>query len=227
MNTININQFIFGRTDAEKKLQVINEMSAADIRKATQLTILRIVKECMDKESKKFYIKNDRRAGNDWNSTIEYLYVNNERPILMLYVQGGNTDTSTAVSYSDFNYGTVYHGTCRLGSFSYCASDIAAVVRCILAEYVYYKWIEKEAREAQAKIDALLHYKVVNPVLNHYYEKWDCWHRMEYNKDLRDRYYGGKQAIEDYANAHVAELSGKSTEKLQDIYKKVFVGEIK
>ena len=224
---MDINVFIFGNTNAEKKLQVINEMPASDIRKATQLTILRIVKECMDKESKKFYIKGDRRAGNDWNSNIEYLYVNNERPILMLYVQGGNTDTSTPVSYSDFNYGAVYRGSCRLGTFSYAASDIAAVVRCILAEYVYYKWIEKEEREAQAKIDELLHYSVVNPVLNHYYEKWDCWHRMEYNKDLRDRYNGGKKAIEEYAKAHVAELSGKSTEELQAIYKKVFVGEIK
>ena len=224
---ININEFIFGSAAAEKKLEVINAMPDADIRKATSATIIRIVKECMDKETEKFCIKNERRKGNNWNSTIEYLYIYNSRPILMLYVQNSSTDTSTSVRYEDFNGGSTYRGSCHLGSFTYDASSVARVVRCILAEYVYYKWIEKDAREAQAKIDALLHHKVVNPVYNHFYDEWDCWHRMEYNKDLRDRYYGGKKAVEEYAKAHVAELTGKSVEEIQAIYKQVFVGKIK
>lgn len=229
MATININEFIFGRTNAEKKLQVINEMPDADIRKATSATMLRVIKECMD-EREKFYIKSNRREGNDWNSTIEYLYIHNGRPVLMLYVQGGNTDTSTTERYENFNSGSNYRGSCRLGSFSYSSKDIARTIRCILSEYVYYKWIEKDEREARKKVDALLHYTVLNPVLNYYYEAWRCKFQGGYPgapHDKLDRYHAGEQAVKDYVKTHVAELTGKSTEELQAIYKKVFVGAIK
>ena len=48
---INVNEFIFGRTKAEKKLQVLDAMSDNDIRKTSDATILRIYKECRGKDS--------------------------------------------------------------------------------------------------------------------------------------------------------------------------------
>ena len=50
----NVNEFIFGRTKAEKKLEVLDNLNANDLRMATNDTILRIFKECrgMDVDGK-------------------------------------------------------------------------------------------------------------------------------------------------------------------------------
>lgn len=230
MKAININKFLFGRTKAEKKLQVINEMSASDIRKTTSDTILRIVRECKDEQGK-FYINSDRRKGNDWSSVIRYLYIYKGRPEIMLTYLGDSTDWDVPVSYADFTKGDEYRGSCRYGSFVYRREKVTAVVRCILAEYVYYRWIEKDAREAEKKLSALTSWKVVNPVENYYYEKWNVkWHQPSGPgpKDaVWERYLKGEDALDAYISSHVDELTGKSADELDAIYKKAFVGEIK
>ena len=217
----NVNEFIFGNMKAEEKLEVIKNLGIAGVRRVSPATILRIINECKD-DVGNFRIKNDRRVGNNWNSTIEYLYVYKNRPILMLYVQGGNTDTSTSVGYDDFNSCNQYHGHCKLGGFTYDSDDIADVIRCILSEYVYYTDIEKAERERAQKFDTIAGWRVVNPVYNYFYEKWDCWHRMEYNTNLRNAYYAGKKAVEEYAKEHAEELYDKPVEELYTIYKQVF-----
>ena len=133
---IDINGFVFGNTKAEEKLEVIKNLGIAGVRRVSPATILRIINECKD-DVGNFRINNDRRVGNNWNSTIEYLYVYKNRPILMLYVQGGNTDTSTSVGYDEFNSCNQYPGQCKLGGITYDSDDIADVIRCILSEYVY------------------------------------------------------------------------------------------
>ena len=72
------------------------------------------------------------------------------------------------------------------------------------------------------RLDSIAGWKVTNPVFNYFFEKWDCWHRMEYNENLRKAYYAGKKAVEEYAKEHLNELYGKPENELQDIYKKVF-----
>lgn len=232
---INVNEFIFGRTKAEKKLEVLDQLSGNDLRKATNETILRIFKECRGKDDNgkprdKFYINNDRRAGNClgggnfWNSTIEFISEYKGKAYIYFYVQNTKTDWGESESFDTFKSGTEYRGYSEhLGtSFRYDSNDIANVIRCILKEFVYYKYIEKTERERKEKFNTIAGWRVLNPVYNHFYEKWDCWHRMEYNDRLRKAYYAGKKAVEEYAKEHADELFGKSVEELQTIYKQVF-----
>ena len=101
----NINEFVFGRTKAEKKLEVLDSLNGTELRKATDATILRIYKECRGKDSDgkpydRFRINNDRRAGNllggtnFWNSLIEFVYEYNGRAYICFYVQNSSTDSS-------------------------------------------------------------------------------------------------------------------------------------
>ena len=226
---INVNEFIFGRTKAEKKLQVLDAMSDNDIRKASDATILRIYKECRGKDSDgkpndRFWINCDRRAGNNWNSTIEFIYEYKGRAMVCLYVQNSSTDTSTCDSYANFNYGSRYNGSCSLGSFTYDADEIAGVIRCILKEFVYYKYIERAEREHKEKIAALLHWKIANPVYNKFYDLWRCKYESGGWRDTpnTDRYHRAKKAVENYATEHVDELTGMSAEELQKIYSDIF-----
>lgn len=221
MATINIQDFIFGDMTPEKKLETINKIGDEQIRRIKESTILRIIEECKNNNGE-FRINLDRRAGNHWNSNIEYLYIYKGKAIIMFYVQDDSTDTSTSESYEVFNSKQTFRGHCRLGSFQYNSSDIAGVIRCILAEYVYYTYIEKGEREMYRRLDSIAGWKVTNPVFNYFFEKWDCWHRMDYNENLRKAYYAGKKAVEEYAKEHLNELYGKPENELQDIYKKVF-----
>lgn len=221
MATINIQDFIFGDMTPEKKLEIINKIGDEQIRRIKESTIIRIIEECKNNNGE-FRINLDRRAGNHWNSNIEYLYIYKGKAIIMFYVQDDSTDTSTSESYEVFNSKQTFRGHCRLGSFQYNSSDIAEVIRCILAEYVYYTYIEMDEREMYRRLDSIAGWKVTNPVFNYFFEKWDCWHRMDYNENLRKAYYAGKKAVEEYAKEHLNELYGKPENELQDIYKKVF-----
>jgi len=231
----NVNEFVFGRTKAEKKLEVLDNLSANDLRMATNETILRIFKECRGKDDDgkprdKFYIKNDRRVGNClggsniWNSTIEFIHEYKGRACIEFYVQNTKTDWGECVEYNTFKSGTEFRGYSEHLStyFRYNSDDIANVIRCILKEFVYYKYIERAERERREKFNTIAGWKVINPVYNYFYEKWDCWHRMEYNDSLRKAYYAGKKAVEEYAKENAEELFGKSVEELQTIYKQVF-----
>jgi hypothetical protein len=227
---INVNEFIFGRTKAEKKLQVLDAMSDNDIRKTSDATILRIYKECRGKDSDgkpndRFWINCDRRAGNNWNSAIEFIYEHKGKAMVCLYVQNSSTDTSTCDSYANFNYGSRYNGSCRLGSFTYDADEIADVIRCILKEFVYYKYIERAERERKERIAKVLHWKIYNPVCNQFYDEWRCKYEgygFNCSTPRTDRYHRAEKAVKEYVEQHIDELDGKTTEELQAIYRKIF-----
>ena len=228
----NVNEFIFGRTKAEKKLAVLDQLSDNDLRKATNDTILRIFKECRGKDDDgkprdKFYISNERAAGNNWNSTIEFIHEYKGRACIEFYVQNTKTDWGESVEYNTFKSGTEFRGYCsHLGtSFRYDSNDIANVIRCILKEFVYYKYIERAEREHKEKIAALLHWKIVNPVYNKFYDEWRCKYEMggwNSSTPRTNRYHRAKKAVEGYATEHVDELTGKSAEELQKIYSDIF-----
>ena len=234
----NINEFVFGRAKAEKKVEVLDSLNGTELRKATDATILRIYKECRGKDSDgkpydRFHINNDRRAGNllggtnFWNSLIEFIYEYNGRAYICFYVQNSSTDSSECVSYDRFKSGTEYRGYCdRLNTyFRYDSEDIANVIRCILKEFVYYKYIERTERERREKIAKALHYKIYNPVCNQFYDEWRC--KYESGGVFRstprlDRYHRAEKAVKNYVEEHIDELDGKSVEELQDIYRRIF-----
>jgi hypothetical protein len=228
----NVNEFIFGRTKAEKKLEVLDNLSANDLRMATNDTILRIFKECRGKDDDgkprdKFYISNKRAAGNNWNSTIEFIHEYKGRACIEFYVQNTKTDWGESVEYNTFKSGTEFRGYCsHLGtSFRYDSNDIANVIRCILKEFVYWKYIERAEREHKEKIAALLNWKIANPVYNKFYDLWRC--KYESGGCFRDtpntdRYHRAEKAVKGYVAEHVDELTGKSAEELQKIYSDIF-----
>ena len=228
----NVNEFVFGRTKAEKKLEVLDTLSKQELRKVTDKTILRIYKECRGKDSDgkpydRFRIDCSRRAGNNWNSTIEFIYEHRGKAYLCLYVQNCSTDTSECVMYDRFNGETEFRGfSDRLNtSFKYDSTDIANVIRCILKEFVYYKYIERAERERREKVAALLHYKIYNPVCNQFYDEWRCKYEgygFNCSTPRTDRYHRAEKAVKEYVEEHADELFGKSAEELQVIYRRIF-----
>ena len=228
----NVNEFIFGRTKAEKKLEVLDTLSGSELRKVTNDTILRIYKECRSKDSDgkpndRFWIDNKRRAGNDWNSTIEFIHEYKGKAYISFYVQNTKTDWGENVSYERFKAGTEFRGYSDYLNtyFRYDADDIANVIRCILKEFVYYKYIERAERERREKVAALLHWKIYNPVCNHFYDEWRCKYDGGYPgapHSRIDHYHRAEKAVKDYVQEHADELFGKSAEELQAIYRKIF-----
>ena len=153
----NINQIIFTRTQPKKKVDIINQLTDAEIMATTEATVTRIVKEVGKRiyksRDKRLYIDGDRRKGNNWNSTIEGLDLIKGRLHLNIYIQYENTDTSTSEEWDEFfRRGCTYRGEIRrldrYGNgrtyyFNFDTSDKARVMRSFLLEYVYSKYNDK------------------------------------------------------------------------------------
>ena len=222
---IDINKFLFGRTKAEKKLEVINNLSVRDLFNVTDATILRIYNECHG-DRDRFYLNSERRAkaGNNWNSNIEFIYEYNGRPYVCLYIQNSSTDSSITKSFAEFKRGGTWYGHIA-GSYSYHTDDVARVIRGIIAEYVYWKYIEKAERERKERIAKVLDWKIYNPVCNQFYDEWRCKYDGGYPgapHDRIDRYHRAEKAVKEYVEQHIDELAGKSVEELQAIYRMIF-----
>lgn len=225
----NINEFIFGRTRAEKKLETLDTLNQQALMSVTDNTIMRIYKECRGKDSDgkpndRFMIDCKRREGNNWNSTIEFIYEYQDRPHLCLYIQNSSTDSSITKSFAEFKRGGTWYGHIA-GSYTYHADDVARTIRCILKEYIYYKYIEKAERERKEKIAKVLHWKICNPVYNQFYGEWRCRYESGgcfSSTPNTDRYHRAKKAVNDYVEEHINELIDKTPEELQAIYRKIF-----
>ena len=71
----NINVELFKRYAPKKKLEIINNLTTAELLATTPETLMRIVKEAgrnIGKSRDKILrVNQNRQAGNDWNSTVE------------------------------------------------------------------------------------------------------------------------------------------------------------
>ena len=152
----NINQELFKRYAPKKKLEIINNLTTAELLATTPETIKRIVKEAGrnigKSRDKALRINRDRQAGNDWNSTVEAVEFIKENLYLNIYFQTDNTDTNICEKYATFFHGDEYHGkhytTNRYGDevpnyFIYDRQDKANVIKSILLEYVHTKYADK------------------------------------------------------------------------------------
>ena len=163
MEKIDINKMVFSNTPSENKLHYIKTLSKEEIRKTTESTILRIYNECHgDRDN--FYIDPDRRVGNRlgnssgfWNSLVEYIYEYKGHAYIGFYVQNSKTDWGESASYNTFTSRSEFSGYCDYlhTSFRYDSTDVANVIRSILAEYVYYTEIEKAEREREKKMETM------------------------------------------------------------------------
>lgn len=230
MRVTNLDKFIFDPTiKGQDKVDYIKGINDGEL-EVSLPTMLRIIRECADKDSGNFWIKSARRAGNDWNSTVEFLYESNGKPMICLYVQASSTDSSSCDSIANFIKGNGYRGYCHNLDryFTYTKHDVCNVVKCILCEYIYVTDIEKAELDKAKKVAELLHYSIINPVLDKFYDKLGPRHVcLDWTPKNRDLYYGGETAIKEYVNAHYKELEGKTNEELQFIYINVFNDYIK
>jgi len=153
---MNINEFIFTRTQPKKKIETIEKLSADELLSVRENTVIRIVKEAgrrmYKSRDKELRIDYDRRKGNNWNSTVEGVELIKGKLYLDFYVQYENTDTNTSEEYSDVFNGREFRGEIRRSDrygngrtyyFCYDRSDKAKVMKSILLEYVYTKYADK------------------------------------------------------------------------------------
>ena len=153
---ININQELFKRYAPKKKLEIINNLTTAELLATTPETLMRIVKEAGTKagtaRSKVLRISSKRRSGNNWNSTVESIEIHRGKLVLDIYVQMDSTDTNHFEPYLNFskdgNYTGKVYTTNRYGDqvpnyFIYNREDKARVIKSILLEYVHTKYADK------------------------------------------------------------------------------------
>ena len=154
---MNINEFIFSRTQPLKKIETVKAMTTDELFSVSETTVKRIIKETGRKipktRDKELYIASDRRRGNNWNSLIEGGYLIKGHLYLNLYIQYENTDTNTTEDYDEFfRRWSEYRGEIRrldrYGNprtyyFCYGESDKAEVLRSILLEFIYRKYNQK------------------------------------------------------------------------------------
>ena len=150
------NQELFKRYAPKKKLEIINNLTTAELLTTTPETIKRIAKEAgrnIGKSRDKILrINRDRQAGNDWNSTVEDVEFIKGNLYLNIYFQTDHTDTNISEKYATFMQGDQYHGkhytTNRYGDeipnyFIYDRQDKAKVIKSILLEYLFTKYADK------------------------------------------------------------------------------------
>ena len=153
---MNINEFIFSRTQPQKKIDTINALTEGELLSVREETVKRIIKETgrrMGKtRDKELRISYERRNGNAWDSTIECVDLIKSKLYIDLYVQFSNTDTTHCEDYDEFfahgNYRGEIHRSDRYGNprtwyFIYDMEAKANVMKSILLEYVYTKYAAK------------------------------------------------------------------------------------
>ena len=158
---MNVNNFIFTRTQPKKKLEVIEKLSDSELLAVSESTVKKIIQEVGQRRyksrDKELRIDYDRRVGNNWNSTVESVDLVKGKLYVGFYIQYENTDTNTSDDYEDFfkrgNYrGEIRrldrYGNGRTYYFCYDESDKARVMKSILLEYVYSKYADKLKAEA-------------------------------------------------------------------------------
>ena len=225
MNDFNINVFLFNpNVKGVDKVITIKALDADDIKRVNDKTLFTIVNTCKN-DNGDFRVACERRKGNNWNSQVEGLYIHNNHMYISIYAQNLSTDTTYSEDVGRFFSGSSYRAYVeRLDMYvNYSEEKRVEVMRSFLLEYVYYTDIEREERELKEKIAGLLHYSIVNPVLNGFFEELRLWYVPTHVKSAkRDGYYRGSRAITEYVNNNYKDLFGLSTEELQAIYRRVF-----
>ena len=158
---MNINDFIFSRTQPQKKIDTINALTQDELLSIREETVKRIVKDAGSKiwktRDKRLRISQERRAGNAWNSSIDEVQLIKGKLYLEVYLQYENSDTSTSEEYDDFFRQGKFRGEVRrldrYGNgrtyyYLYDTSDKASVMKSILLEYVYRKYADKLKAQA-------------------------------------------------------------------------------
>ena len=111
----NVNIELFKRTSPERKLELIKNLTQAELSGVSKATVLRIVKEAGRRNpgtrNYELYIHPDRRIGNRWNSEVEGLWLNKGKLYVIVYIQLDHTDCEKMIPSDDFFKEGEYRGT--------------------------------------------------------------------------------------------------------------------
>lgn len=153
---MDINKFIFSRTAPARKVEILENLTQAELLSITPATIVKMIKEAGTRiyksRDKEMRISYERRTVNDWNSEVEGVRNYKGNPMLDLYIQYENTDTSTSVRLDDFLKHGDYRGSIvrndRCGNprsyyFTYTTANKARFVKSVLLEYINRKYKDK------------------------------------------------------------------------------------
>lgn len=153
---MNVNEFIFSRTQPSRKVDTIKALTNDELLSVSEATVNRIVKDAGRKigrtRDRELNISRDRRAGNAWNATVDGIDLIKGKLYVEVYLQYENTDTSTSENYDDFfrkgNFRGEVRRSDRFGNgrtyyYLFDNSNKASVIRSVLLEYVYTKYAEK------------------------------------------------------------------------------------
>lgn len=215
------------KEQAFEQIEKINKMSDSDVIAFGKRHINGIMDDAANKYGQ-YYLSSDRKKGNNWNSHVEGLYRSNGKLFVDIYFQDDSTDTNDSEYFDTFfSSASNVRVTSRIGSATYSYDERADVMRSILIDYLYWKVIDREKIERAEKIEKLKDYRIINPILNKFYED----NRLKYKTHLYmygkkcveyDAYKKGEKDLDEYIVNNVESLDGKTSEELTSIYTKVF-----
>ena len=150
---VNVNDFIFSKTQPVIKLQKVNDLSDPYLLSLSKDTIIKIVKEIgINNGNYKTLYLGERRVSNQWNAWIKSVEIYKNKLFVNFYVQYSNTDTDTCDYMENFLHGSEYtgeikgcdyRGNDRTYYFSYRKNHKALLIKNILLEYIHTKYHDK------------------------------------------------------------------------------------
>lgn len=213
------------KEQAFEQIEKINKMSDSDVIAFGKKHVNGIMDDAANKYGQ-YYISNDRRKGNNWNSLVEGLYRNKEGKLFVdIYFQGDSTDCNDSEYFDTFfSSASNVRVTSRICSATYSYDERADVMRSILIDYLYWKVIDREKIERAEKIEKLKDYRIINPILNKFYNDNRLKYKVMYGGKCveYDAYKKGEKDLDEYIVNNVDSLDGKTSEELTSIYTKVF-----
>lgn len=213
------------KEQAFEQIEKINKMSDSDVIAFGKKHVNGIMDDAANKYGQ-YYISNGRRKGNNWNSLVEGLYRNKEGKMFVdIYFQGDSTDCNDSEYFDTFfSSASNVRVTSRICSATYSYDERADVMRSILIDYLYWKVIDREKIERAEKIEKLKDYRIINPILNKFYNDNRLKYKVMYGGKCveYDAYKKGEKDLDEYIANNVESLDGKTNEELTSIYTKVF-----
>ena len=213
------------KEQAFEQIENINKMSDGDVIAYGKKHINGIMDDAAN-EYGQYRISNDRWKGNNWNSIVEGVYRSKEGKLFVdIYFQGGSTDCNDSEYFNTFfSSASNVRVTSRIGSATYSYSERADVMRSILIDYLYRKVIDREKIERAEKIEKLKDYRIINPILNKFYNDNRLKYKVMYGGKCveYEAYKKGEKDLDEYIVNNVESLDGKTSEELTSIYTKVF-----
>ena len=132
-------------------MQIINNADDSNLLNVTESTLIRIIKEVGQGNKGSHYksLALIENVGNNWNSTVQNIFIYKKEAYITFYVQYSNTDTDVPVVLSkfldnkEFRGDIVYtdrYGNSQLVYFNYSLQAKAKVIKEILLTYIHKKY---------------------------------------------------------------------------------------